>query len=319
VPNSEAYFCDCSGTGRSGIDCGTGDSKSTAPASNSSSPATTTGAGTVSCPVPCNNGECTPNFNSDTYYCKCKAGSDPNASGCSAAAPAASPPATATTCPVECVNGQCLQVMNSDSYYCSCISGFSGPACKVSTTAATAPTTAAASTGTPTCPVSCKHGQCLQQFNSDTYYCNCTTGFTGPDCGSGSAAADSPTAAVKAADTTGCSIDCKRGTCKPVLNSYEYYCECPTGYTGWDCGVTTGSASGATSSGDSQQHGARTLEGWKIFVIVLAALVGSIMAASVAYIFWRKRRGPATFVKFTDGDMEGQQEIEIKRMASSTS
>jgi len=66
-------------------------------------------------------------------------------------------------------------------------------------------------------------------------------GFTGPDCGSGSAAADSPTAAVKAADTTGCSIDCKRGTCKPVLNSYEYYCECPTGYTGWDCGVTTGS------------------------------------------------------------------------------
>lgn len=70
-----------------------------------------------------------------------------------------------------------MQVMNSDSYYCSCISGFSGPACKVSTTAATAPTTAAASTGTPTCPVSCKHGQCLQQFNSDTYYCNCTTGL----------------------------------------------------------------------------------------------------------------------------------------------
>ncbi len=37
--------------------------------------------------------------------------------------------------------------------------------------------------------------------------------------------------------------------------------------------------------------------GWKIFVIVLAAMVGVVLAGSVAYILYRRRQGPQTFVK----------------------
>lgn len=317
--NSPAYFCDCTGTGRQGTDCAS-------ISSNASSPATSTSSGTSTCPVACtSNGQCMQQYNSDSYYCLCKPGFTGASCGATSA-PAASPPAATNmtasnetvTCPVECVNGQCLQEYNSDSYYCLCTSGFSGASCK--TGAAPAPATANSTTATTTpggtfnCPVPCKNGQCLPQFNSDSYYCNCTAGFSGVDCSGGSAAtaATSPAAAIPA----GCK-NCQRGSCKPVYNSLEYYCDCPSGYTGWDCGITTGSsANGATSSGGSQQHGARTLEGWKIFVIVLAAVAGSVMAAGVAYIVWKQRRTPATFVKFNDADAEGQQEIEIKRYPS---
>lgn len=297
----------------------------TSTASNSSTPASSTSSS--GCQVPCNNGQCMQSFNSDTYYCNCNPGFSGDSCG-TASAPAASPPATANasaagsgkyTCSVGCVNGQCLQEMNSEGYYCECNAGFSGVACdsRAATAPAPASVTPATAAGTSTCPIACANGDCRQQDNSDQYFCDCNPGFEGADCTRGSIATNGSTAAVTAS-TSGCNVNCQNGaSCKPVLNSQEYYCECRSGYTGWDCGVSTGdSANGATSSGEGQQSGARTLEGWKIFVIVLAAVVGSIMAASVAYIVWRQRRTPTTFVKFNDADMEGQKEIEIRRSST---
>ena len=83
----------------------------------------------------------------------------------------------------------CLQQENSEQYVCKCNAGFSGVSCKISTnssTPAVAPTTSTGTTtstasGTYTCGgTACKNGQCLQQENSDAYYCKCNAGSIPP-------------------------------------------------------------------------------------------------------------------------------------------
>jgi hypothetical protein len=67
--NSAAYYCDCSGTGYSGVACG-------GPASSSPSflgPASPVQAAAPGCSPACQNGACVQAINSGAFYCDCSA------------------------------------------------------------------------------------------------------------------------------------------------------------------------------------------------------------------------------------------------------
>ena len=129
-----------------------------------------------------------------------------------------------------------MQEYDSSAYRCSCSSGYSGASCSIATAPSAAASTPANSSATPsgtyTCPIACEHGQCVDKLGS--YSCVCSTGYWGASCSQASTTADAPA-------PNGTCTWCKHGTCKLLANSQnEYYCDCQTGYSSWDCGSATG-------------------------------------------------------------------------------
>lgn len=127
-----------------------------------------------------------------------------------------------------------VQEYNSQAYYCSCNSGYSGVSCSTKIAAVTSPTSS--SSGTYTCPVPCNHGECLQHYNTEAYYCQCSSGYSGVSCSSPlSSAGGSPTS------SSTCCASCKYDNCKLIDNSKNVcYCDCRSGYFGCDCSSLTG-------------------------------------------------------------------------------
>ena len=196
------------------------------------------------CPVACQNGDCTQQFNSNQYYCKCKSGF--SGSSCDSQSAASAPTSFNTSsvnqnCPVACVSGKCTQQFNSNQYYCQCNSGFTGSACD----SASAPANATQSPSTnQACPVSCANGTCTRQFNSDQYYCKCKDGYSGANCNQLSAS--TPSSAPSS--NQNCPVSCLNGLCTQQFNSNQYYCQCTSGWSGSSCGTLANATSPTTSA-----------------------------------------------------------------------
>ena len=90
------------------------------------------------------------------------------------------------------------------------------------------------------CAPACQHGLCQQQFNSQSYHCNCTgSGFTGIDCSTFTAPSPAPTTQQAASDSP-CSPACTYGVCRQQFNPGSYRCDCRgTGFTGISCATLT--------------------------------------------------------------------------------
>ena len=76
--------------------------------------------------------------------------------------------------------------------------------------------------------MACQNGVCQQEYNSNAYYCECGSGFTGAACNVSSAVAP----ATPATSTAGCPVACEHGQCTQEFNSNAYYCQCDSGYSG---------------------------------------------------------------------------------------
>ncbi|XP_030829233.1 mucin-3A isoform X32 [Strongylocentrotus purpuratus] len=135
-----------------------------------------------------------------------------------------------------CANGATCVNIDSNDYTCLCRSGYTGINCQTPT--ANAP-------GQDPCNSSpCQNGAtCVNSYDSNTgtnfylpqYTCICETGYTGPNCGSTTAA--NPLLDVC---TIGTELACQNGgACKNMYQSFsqdmDYYCDCPIGWTGHTC------------------------------------------------------------------------------------
>ena len=238
--NSAALYCDCSGTGFRGPLCNT--SQSIAP-----SPGAVTPSQTSTCsPVCQNGGVCRQEVNSAAYYCDCSR-SGFSGVACTGAASPRSPaaasqaaPTQASPCTPACQHGgTCRQELNSAAYYCDCSrTSYKGATCSAPSLASGPSANISASTSP--CSPPCQHGGlCKQEVNSAAYYCDCSrTGFRGAFCAA-QTNASSPATAIQAVPTnaSSCTPACQNGgTCKQVVNSGAYYCDCSrTSYKGATC------------------------------------------------------------------------------------
>ena len=240
--NSEAYYCDCSGTGYTGVSC-------LAPSrarllSQSRPPASSLSACTPTCQ---NGGLCTQAVNSDVYYCDCSSTGYTGAT-CAILSSGSSPPTSSTSaCTPTCQNGgMCRQEVNSEAYYCDCSStGYTGATCSTPSSSSSLPTsrTSAVSgppaSSTSACIPACQNGgACTQAVNSDVYYCDCSsTGYTGATCSALSSRSSPPSISPAASNTSACTPACQNGgACTQAVNSEAYYCDCSsTGYKGATC------------------------------------------------------------------------------------
>ena len=129
--NSQSYACSCSGTGFTGLACSQLLQNEATPAP-APQPASCNG-------LPCVNGICLQQYNSQQYACQCSMGF--SGAFCNStssimqeppiqASSAAQQPPPSSVCSAPCQNGGvCTQALNSQAYYCQCRSGFNGSDC----------------------------------------------------------------------------------------------------------------------------------------------------------------------------------------------
>lgn len=235
VVNSAALYCNCRGTGYTGVACNVSESLSGINFSAGPSPL----ADSPCSPACQHGGICKQDINSAAYYCEC---SRTGYKGASCAAPDlnASPPTMSTSsCVPACQHGgTCRQEVNSAAYYCDCSgTGFSGAACSGQSTGPTY--SSAMPPSSILCSPGCQNGGiCRQGTNSAAYFCDCTnTGFKGATCSA--QARDKSPAVNSSRNISACSPACQHGTtCKQAVNSGVFYCDCEgTAFTGQDCSM----------------------------------------------------------------------------------
>ncbi|XP_022082334.1 uncharacterized protein LOC110974776 isoform X2 [Acanthaster planci] len=134
-----------------------------------------------------------------------------------------------------CLNGASCLTMDANHYVCLCSPNDVGQNCQ---------STIVSVPAMDLCDTSpCQNGAtCFNSYNSNTgtnlipqYTCQCTNGFTGPNCAS--PVVDNPSLNVCSLEDT---PDCEQGaTCSNAFHSFDnnvdYICNCPVGFIGHNC------------------------------------------------------------------------------------